>query len=520
MLTNIILNSRRLLVFIFPFLLGALSVLSFQPFNFSFINFFILPALFLIILYVNKKSKNTYRKKPYLKNFFFIGYFFGIGFFLTGTYWISYSLTFEDSFKFLIPFAVILIPLFLGLFFGLIMLATGPLIKKNFSSILFFCASLSVIDYLRSKILTGFPWNLWAYSWSWFPEIIQLLNITGLFAFNLLSITFFCSPLLFILNNKSKFFYFSTFILFFFFNYIYGSQVLNKKENFNDSLKNNMFINFKIVSPNFDLKYNLTESDVEESIKDLIRYSEPEENKDTIFIWPEGVFTGYNFNDLLKFKNFFEDNFSSNHLIILGVNTYDEKDRGDIFNSLLILNDKLEVVYKYNKKKLVPFGEFIFYEDFFEKFGLKKITQGYKSFTKGSEQKNFIYKNLNILPLICYEIIFPELTQSKKNNTNLIVNISEDAWFGGSIGPHQHFSKAIFRAIESDTYLIRSANKGFSAFIDNKGKVLKKLGPNETGSIELKVPIFNNNQKSRNDLIFFVLLFTYTLIFLTLKKLK
>ena len=117
----------------------------------------------MIILYVNKKSKNTYRKKPYLKNFFFIGYFFGIGFFLTGTYWISYSLTFEDSFKFLIPFAVILIPLFLGLFFGLIMLATGPLIKKNFSSILFFCASLSVIDYLRSKILTGFPWNLWAY---------------------------------------------------------------------------------------------------------------------------------------------------------------------------------------------------------------------------------------------------------------------------------------------------------------------------------------------------------------------
>ena len=122
------------------------------------------------------------------------------------------------------------------------------------------------------------------------------------------------------------------------------------------------------------------------------------------------------------------------------------------------------------------------------------------------------------MPLICYEIIFPELTQNRKFNTNLIVNISEDAWFGGSIGPHQHFAKAIFRAVESDTYVVRSANKGFSAFIDNNGKILKVLKPNETGSIELNVPVFNNRLNNRNDLIFFILLFTYTFIFFTLRK--
>ena len=77
---------------------------------------------------------------------------------------------------------------------------------------------------------------------------------------------------------------------------------------------------------------------------------------------------------------------------------------------------------------------------------------------------------MNILPLICYEIIFPELIQKASNKTNLIVNISEDGWFGNSIGPHQHFAKAIFRSIENNSYLVRSANQGISAIISNKGE--------------------------------------------------
>jgi apolipoprotein N-acyltransferase len=121
-----------------------------------------------------------------------------------------------------------------------------------------------------------------------------------------------------------------------------------------------------------------------------------------------------------------------------------------------------------------------------------------------------------MLPLICYEIIFPELSQSKKN---LIVNISEDAWFGDTIGPNQHFAKAIFRAIENNVYLVRSANKGFSAFIDNKGLVKKVLKPNERGAIELNVPIINNvPKKYKIDLIFFILLFTCVSTFIVLKK--
>ena len=127
-------------------------------------------------------------------------------------------------------------------------------------------------------------------------------------------------------------------------------------------------------------------------------------------------------------------------------------------------------------------------------------------------------EELNILPLICYEIIFTDLVQSSNKDTNLIVNISEDGWFGKSIGPYQHFVKGIYRAIENDSFLIRSANKGVSAIVNNKGQILKKLNVNEAGNIEFEVPLIKSKNKNKNDLIFFVLLITYIFIFKFIKN--
>ena len=199
---NKILNNRTIILYLLPFTLGLMTVFSFQPFNLSFINFFILPIFFLLIVYVRKKSKSVYRKKPYRKNLFLIGLGFGFGFYLSGIFWIAYSLTFDDSFKFLIPFAVILIPLFLSIFIGLTTLIVGQFLSYNFSSLLLFSGSFALSDYIRSKSLTGFPWNLWSYSWSWLTEVLQILNFLGLFAFNLLVITTFTIPAVFFLKMR------------------------------------------------------------------------------------------------------------------------------------------------------------------------------------------------------------------------------------------------------------------------------------------------------------------------------
>ena len=268
-------NSRFFLIFLFPFSLGTLTVFSFQPFNLNFINFAIIPILFLLTLYVKKKSKNTFRKKPYLLNLFFIGYLFGIGFFFTGTYWTSNALTFDENFKFLIPISIIGLPLFLGIFFGIGNLIAGPFLKNNFISILLFSSSFAFMDYLRAKILTGFPWNVWAYTWSWQPETLQSLFHLGFFSFNLFCLIIYCAPLLLIFKKKINLVLFFLLGFVFFGNYIYGSSIIKKNNETFTKLKINSdnSIYTKIISPNFDLKYNLSNADLSENILRLIKYS-------------------------------------------------------------------------------------------------------------------------------------------------------------------------------------------------------------------------------------------------------
>ena len=505
------LNNRFLILYVTPFSIGLLSVFSFQPFNITLLNFFILPIFFYLTAYVNKKSKSTFRKKPYKKNLFIFGTVFGFGFYLSGISWIINSLTFDENFKILIPFAFILIPLFLSLFLGFTALLVGPYLSYNISSILIFSGAIAFSDFLRAKLFTGFPWNLWAYSLSWSVEILQILNLIGLFAFNLIIITIFTLPAVFFFNisTTKKIFIFIISVILTLSLFIYGSFEINKNRKFLEKVENK--INVKVISPNFDLKYGLSIDETKNRLKKLIRYSEPASNKKTLFIWPEGVFSGYSYREILIFEDLIKQNFSKNHYIVFGINKL-EKKTGLFYNSLLLVNNKLEIIHQYNKQKLVPFGEFLPFENIMNKFGLKKITEGHGSFLKGARQNNIILDQLNILPLICYEIIFTKFIQESSSETNMVISISEDGWFGNSIGPNQHYAKSIFRAIEKGTFLLRSANKGISAIIDNKGIPLKQLNRNEAGNIEIEVPLIKS-KNIKNDLIFFILLITYLLIF-------
>jgi len=512
------LNNRFLVLYLLPFLIGCLATLTFQPYNFTFINFVILPALFALTAHINKKSKAIYRSRPYKKNLFIFGLLFGFGFYLSGISWITNSLTFDPNFKFLIPFTVIFIPLFLSLFIALTILCIGPYVKFDLPSLIIFSGGLAFSDYLRGKLLTGFPWNLWAYSTSNISEFLQILNLTGLYAYNLLLITVFVLPIIFFFKKSAgkKLIYLSFFLLTILSLYIYGNYEINKNKKLLSQIEEKIFV--KIISPNFDLKYNLSEKEIEDRFNRLVRYSSPNKNKKTIFIWPEGVFSGYSYEEILIFRDIVADNFSDKHLIIFGTNKLDLVS-GSFYNSMLIVDNNFEIIERYDKRKLVPFGEFLPFKNLLEFFGLKKITEGHGSFLKGNKKNNLSINDLSILPLICYEVIFTEFVQKSPMDTNLIVNISEDGWFGNSIGPDQHFVKSIFRAIENNTFFLRSTNKGISAIIDNKGSVIKQLNRNEAGNIEFEVPLIKSN-KIKNDLIFFALLITYLLIFLTYRKIN
>jgi len=189
------------------------------------------------------------------------------------------------------------------------------------------------------------------------------------------------------------------------------------------------------------------------------------------------------------YKNLFLNNFGEHDLIVMGINSLETKnDKNLIFNSMAIFNNRLDLIAKYNKVNLVPFGEFIPFERVLSLIGFKTVTNNYQSFSSGESRIPLNIRNskidLNLLPLICYEIIYSGKL-SKNNNFNYIINISEDGWFGNSIGPMQHFSHSIFRSIESGKYTIRSANNGISAIINPIGIIEQEIEFGSTGYVEL-----------------------------------
>ncbi len=456
--------------------------LSLPPFNYLILNFFTFSLFFLFLIKKSNQTKNN-------KFFFFYGWLFGLGYFSTNLYWISISLTFDENFKFLIPFSLILIPSFLALFYGLIcyfFIILKP--KTIISSFFVFSLLFGVIEFIRGTILTGFPWNLVAYSFLNQLKILSISSVIGTYGFNLFCISLFTSPAIFILRNKKKnilFFIFFLIIMIFF--YSHGN--LNKK-NFYEAQK--FFLDYKIrvIGSNINLDRFYTNIDPALIIKDLITLTEPNIKEKTIFVWPEGILPGVSQNELVEYETLFEESFGKNHLLIMGINSQSVNNGlKKYYNSFSVYDHKLNLLDTYNKVNLVPFGEFLPFENILRNVGLRSLTNNYQSYSSGNKreiieinQKNF---SLKILPLICYEIIYSG-NLFDDPNFDLIINISEDGWFGQSIGPKQHFAHSVFRAIESGKYVARSANNGTAAIINPLGVIERSIDYGKSGYIDLK----------------------------------
>jgi len=460
--------------------LGAISSYSLPPYNYFIINF-ITFSLFFIFIFNKKKISNN-------KHFFQYGWYFGFGYFLFSLYWISISLTFDQSFKFLIPAAVILLPAFLAIFYGLITYLFSIFYSKNVViSFFIFSILFGTIEFARGSILTGFPWNLISFSFSNSVYFIQILSIIGTYSFNLICISLFTVPALFILKNSR-----TEIVVCFFFILISTAFLIFGKirdNNFNslESVKNSYTI--KAISPNINLDRFYSKKDEIKIINELIELSSPSKIEPTIFLWPEGIIPDSYLREMSSYKKLFLNKFGENDLIIMGLNSVKRNnDKNIFFNSMAIFNNKLDIIASYNKVNLVPFGEFTPFESILGLIGLKTVTNNYQSFSSGETRTPLHVKNskidLTLLPLICYEIIYSGKL-SRNNNFDYIINISEDGWFGNSIGPKQHFAHSIFRSIESGKYIIRSANNGISAIINPIGIIEKKVEFGSTGYVKL-----------------------------------
>ena len=483
-------KKKKYLEFLFIIILGALTSLSLPPYNYLFINFI---TIGLFFIYIFQKKKSHLKIYPFL-----YGWFFGFGYFLTNLYWITISLTFDKNFNFLIPFALFLIPSFLGIFYGLATYCFFKInIKKPLSNLFLFSLFMGFVEFLRGNILTGFPWNLIAFSFSENLEILQILSFIGTYGFNILCISFFASPaILIIRENKIEiivcmFLLLSPVLL-----YFIGSSNMKSFQTLNSVNSNYIF---RIISSKIDLERFYGNTDTLSVISDLIDISQPDLKTKTIFLWPEGIIPNVNQAELKEFDFLFSKKFNENHLLVIGINSYENnKNEDHFYNTLSIYDHKLNLITDYKKVKLVPFGEFLPFEKILKKIGLKSLTNNYQSFRSGKSREILTINeedfNLRILPLICYEIIYSG-NIFENTDFDFIINISEDGWFGDSIGPHQHFSHSIFRAIESGKYLLRSANNGISAVINPTGNIEKKIEFGQSGYID-----FNNKKVFKETL--------------------
>ncbi len=498
-------------------LIGIITSFSLPPYNAWLVNFFTFSLLFIFLL------KNKFNKPKY---FFLYGYCFGFGYLASSLYWIPLSLLYDDNFKYLTPIAMIMIPAFLSIFYALAFYIFRFFLSFSgvFVNILTFSLVLGIFEFLRGQILSGFPWNLFAYSFLENLKFIQINSIIGIYSFNTILITIFSVPAIILLSKKKKdLFGFFLILIFAASTYYYGNTRIESFKNLKSEF---LPTEIKVLSTNISIERFYSNLDDEEIIMKLINLSNPSHNEKVLYIWPEGVIPNNNLKSLKnEYDYLFNKYFSKNHNIILGINDEELVNKKQKFyNSLLVIDNDVNVISKYYKNKLVPFGEFLPLEKALYKLGLKSLTNNYQSYSFGTERKLInVGKNseIKLLPLICYEIIYSgQLT--KYNDYNFIVNISEDGWFGNSIGPHQHFAHSIFRSIEYGKYTLRSANNGISAIIDPVGSTSNKINIQNEGVISINeiTNIDNTLFSVLGNKIYFLIILLYLFLIFSFKKIE
>lgn len=451
------------------FLAGLISGLAFAP-------VFFLPALLtLALLSYRIITAVNFKQAAYL------GFIYGFGHFLAGMYWISIGVSvYINEFWWAIPFALLGLPIILACFIAL-SCAVSWLGRNSCYYQLLFCLSWLFFEWLRSWLFTGLPWNLLGYALALSDILIQAANVISIYGLSFIVIYISTSFHYFFTKQyhhlRAKLVTATIVILAMI---IYGQSILNKyPTNFSN-------IKVRLVQPSIP---QIAKWDITEFWKNLdthIELSQRPGNLDLI-IWSEAALIApYSYQPVkIKLLNMLN---STNSILITGGVAENNKqgDHFQIYTALYAISANEDILFEYHKSRLVPFGEYMPLSSILP---LKKLTPGFQDYSPGSGELVFLEKlKLSIKALICYESIFPDFVRTSNKISDLIINVTNDAWYGNSSGPYQHFHISRMRAIENGLPLLRVANNGISAIIDPLGRIVKKLALNEVGIIDGTCP--------------------------------
>jgi apolipoprotein N-acyltransferase len=417
-------------------------------------------------------SKLSYKKSFLI--FFFNGFLFGLGFLIIYLLWVRNPFLVYDATK-TYAFLSLLLPVFLSIFFGIGFVIYKYLVLK-LHIILITPFVFILIEFAISNFIYGFPWISNSLILSNNIIGFYLIKYGGTITSGYLILLFFLSPVMFPyfigINKyyKQLVIVYSPIMLIFLLTILYPES---KQKMLNKEIV--IEIN-QLVSP----INSLNKKNIEEKIKKLIN-----DSKSDYIIFAENNFPYLiNKNNLSNLNTFIKDN----KKIIIGATTFKNR---DYFNSFFLLEKNK--IHIFDKKILVPFGEFLPFRKY---LNFMETISGSIDFQKGdSERVITTMDNLNILPIICYEIVFDKIFKNiNKKEIDILVNITNDSWFGNRSGPYQHFYISRIKALVANKSLLRVSNNGISAIIDNNGKIIKSSKLNKITQLKYKLKI--NNSKS------------------------
>lgn len=464
------------------FVLGVLAVFAMPPLYQVYV---LIPA-FTGLLWLSTATASRWQA-------FVVGWWFGAGFFAAGLYWVSFALLVEaDKFAWLIPFAIFGFAFGVGLFAAFAALATHMTRGSLSAKALMLAGSWALLEWVRAWLFTGLPWNPVGSVWAFSDTMLQGASVIGVFGVSLLTVL--AATSVGTVADDAKTLGRAPRILSGFaflglvFMWGYGQQRLSQAQN--ETVPD---VRLRLVQPNIPQaekwKSELRERNMMAQIELGMAPPQDNETQPTHIIWAE-TSAPFFIENHTAWRRLVAGATPPGGLTILGApRAVPAAEPGHplrVANSMLAIDEQGAIVGAFDKFHLVPFGEYVPFSDWLP---LEKITQGQGAFTPGPGPVTLNLKGLPpVSPLICYEIIFPHEVTDPGDRPDWLLNLTNDAWYGKTAGPHQHFVSARLRAVEEGLPTVRVAYTGISGIIDGYGRVQGQLALGEKGFIDGGLP--------------------------------
>jgi apolipoprotein N-acyltransferase len=473
------------------FVAGCASALALAPFNAWPILFVTLPVL---VWLVDGSASSRWSGAMAAAG---AGWCFGFGFFVAGLYWIGYAFLVDaKTFAWLLPIAVAGLPAYLALFTALGLGAARLIWVRGPERILALAAMVTCAEWLRGHVLTGFPWNTFGYALTQPLVLAQSVSLVGIWSLTFLCIAICASPAVLADDGddtphpyRAPLFGLAILAAF----AAYGAVRLWMNPTTYVS-----GVNLRLMQPNLQQDQKFNYSAKSQIMAHYVRLSGRTTGPKadglggvTHLIWPESAFPFFltrepdalaDIAGLLK---------PGTELITGAIRAAPSSSAQNphAYNSVYVIDPDGSIQGIYDKVHLVPFGEYLPFQSVLERLGLRQLTKQVGGFLSGDRRRAMDVPHApKMLPLICYEAIFPGAAVPPGERPGWLVNVTNDGWFGISTGPYQHFQQARVLAIAEGLPLVRAANTGISAVIDPVGRVVNALPLGVEGVLDSRLP--------------------------------